>query len=59
MVGTEESKALMERITQEVWNEGRTDLIPELISDTLIDHIEMPGLEGNGQERYRSHVEIT
>jgi len=58
-VGTDESKALMERITQKIWNEGRIDLIPELISDALIDHIEMPGLEGKGQVRYRNHVEMT
>jgi predicted ester cyclase len=58
-MGTEESKALMWRITEEIWNQGRLDLIPELISDDLIDHIEAPGLEGKGQERYRSHVEMS
>jgi hypothetical protein len=54
-MGTEESKALMQRITEETWNEGRLDLIPELISDDLNDHIEMPVLEGTGQERYHDH----
>jgi predicted ester cyclase len=58
-MGTGESKALMERITKEIWNEGRIELIPDLISDALIDHIEMPGLEGMGQDRYRNHVEMT
>lgn len=32
-MGTEESKALMRRITEEIWNQGRLDLIPRLISD--------------------------
>jgi predicted ester cyclase len=58
-MGTEESKILMRRITQEIWNEGRLDLISELIGADLIDHIEMPGLEGKGQERYRNHVQMT
>jgi hypothetical protein len=29
---TEESKALMWRITDEIWNNGRLDLIDELIA---------------------------
>jgi predicted ester cyclase len=58
-MGTEESKALMRRITEEIWNQGRLDLVPELISDDLIDHVEVPGLEGTGRERYRNHVEMS
>jgi len=58
-MGTEESKALMRRITEEIWNQGRLDLVPELISEDLIDHMEVPGLGGKGQDRYRSHVEMT
>jgi predicted ester cyclase len=57
-MGTEQSKALMQRITEEIWNEGRLELIAELISDRLIDHIEVPGLEGTGQDRYRNHVQM-
>jgi predicted ester cyclase len=53
---TEESKALLRRITDEIWNNGRLDLIDELISDDLIDHIEVSGLEGTGPERYRGSV---
>jgi predicted ester cyclase len=49
----------MRRITEEIWNQGHIDLIPELISDELIDHIEVPGLEGTGQSRYRQHVEMS
>jgi len=53
---TEESKALLRRITDEIWNRGRLDLIDELISDDLVDHIEESGLEGTGPERYRASV---
>ena len=53
---TEESKALLRRITDEIWNNGRLDLIDELISDDLVDHIDESGLEGTGPERYRASV---
>jgi predicted ester cyclase len=53
---TEESKALLRRITDEIWNNGRLDLIDELISDDLLDHIDQSGLEGSGPERYRASV---
>jgi predicted ester cyclase len=46
----------MRRITAEIWDNGRTDLIDELIAEDLVDHIEMPGLEGTGRERYRASV---
>jgi predicted ester cyclase len=53
---TEESKRLLRRITDEIWNKRRLDLIDELIADDLVDHIEMPGIEGTGRERYRASV---
>jgi hypothetical protein len=37
---TEDSKALMWRITDEIWNNGRLDLI------------DVPGLVGSGRARY-------
>jgi hypothetical protein len=49
---TEDSKALMWRITEEIWNNGRLELIDELIAEDLIDHVELPGLEGSGRARY-------
>jgi predicted ester cyclase len=55
---TEDSKALMWRITNEIWNEGRLELIDELIAEDLVDHVEMPGLEGSGRARYRASVEL-
>jgi predicted ester cyclase len=52
---TEESKALLRRITDEIWNDGRLDLVDELISDDFVDHIEFP-VEGTGRARYRATV---
>ena len=52
----EESKGLLRRITDEIWNKRRLDLIDELIADDFVDHIEMPGIEGSGRERYRASV---
>jgi steroid delta-isomerase-like uncharacterized protein len=51
-----ESRALMVRITAEIWDQGRVDLVDELIAVDLVDHIEQAGLEGTGRERYRSSV---
>ena len=59
MGATEESKAPMWRITNEIWNNGRLDLIDELIAEDLVDHIELAGLEGSGRARYRASVELT
>lgn len=38
---------------------GSLDLVAELISDDLIDHIVQPGLDGKGQARNRNHVAMT
>ncbi len=54
---TEESKALVRRITEEIWTKGRLELIDELIGDDFVDHVDIPGLEGVGRERYRASVE--
>ncbi len=56
---TEASKALMWRITEEIWNDGRLELIEELIAENLIDHVELPGLSGTGRARYRASIEMT
>lgn len=53
---TEESKALLRRITEEIWSNGRLELIDELISEDIVDHIEMPGAEGTGREHCHSTV---
>ena len=50
---SEQSRELMRRITKEIWDDGRLDLIDEYIAEDLIDHIEDPTLQGKGRERYR------
>lgn len=55
---TERSRALMFRITREIWDEGHIDLVDELIAEDLIDHVDLPGLEGAGRDRYRASVEM-
>jgi predicted ester cyclase len=55
---TEDSKALMWRITDEIWNNGRLDLIDELIAEDLVDHVDLAGLEGSGRARYRASIEM-
>jgi predicted ester cyclase len=59
MGATEDSKALMWRITEQIWNKGRLELIDELIAEDLVDHVELQGLEGTGRARYRASVEMT
>jgi predicted ester cyclase len=55
---TEDSKALMWRITEEIWNNDRLELIDELIAEDLVDHVDLAGLEGSGRARYRASVEM-
>jgi len=55
---SEPSRELMRRLTAEVWDEGRLDVIDELIAEDLVDHIEVPGLEGSGRERYRANAQM-
>jgi predicted ester cyclase len=47
---------LLRLVTEEIWNRRRYELVDELISDDLIDHIAMPGLEGTGRARYLASV---
>jgi predicted ester cyclase len=50
----------MWRITEEIWNQNDLDLIDELIAEDLVDHVDLPGLEGGtGRTRYRASVELT
>jgi predicted ester cyclase len=55
---TEESKALLRRITDEIWTGGRLELVDDLVADDFVDHIEMPGLDGTGRDRYRASVRM-
>ena len=40
---------LMSAITEEIWNRRRLELVDELISEDLVDHVDIPGLEGTGR----------
>ena len=55
---TAANKVLMRRITDEIWNHGKLDLIDELIGHDFVDHVRIEGLEGTGRERYRRSVEM-
>ncbi len=52
------NKALMRRITEEIGNQGKVDLIDVLIAHDFLDHIRIEGLEGTGREHYRRTVEM-
>jgi hypothetical protein len=45
-------------ITTEIWCIRRYDLIDELISEDLIDHVDVSGLEGTGRSRYVASARI-
>ena len=49
----------MRQITEGIWNQGRLELVGDLISEDFVDHVDAPGQEGTGPARYRSHVETT
>jgi steroid delta-isomerase-like uncharacterized protein len=49
---------LMRRITDEIWNQGKLDLIDVLIAHDFVDHIRIDGVEGTGREHYRRSVEM-
>ncbi len=53
-----ESEALLRRITEEIWNDRRLDLVDELVAADLVDHVDVPGLEGSGRARYLASVEM-
>jgi len=48
----------MSAITEEIWNRRRLELVDELISEDLVDHVDIPGLEGTGRARYLASVEL-
>ena len=35
---TASAKAVVERLTEEVWNGGDLDVIDELVAETFVDH---------------------
>ncbi len=55
---SEASKALMWRITEEIWNQNHPELIEEFIAEDLVDHLELPGVDATGRSRYRASFEL-
>jgi predicted ester cyclase len=51
-----EPAALLQLITVGIWCQRRYELVDELIAEDIIDHVEMPGLEGTGRARYLASV---
>jgi predicted ester cyclase len=45
-------------ITTEIWCNRRYDLIDELISENLVDHVDAQGLEGTGRARYLASAHV-
>ena len=53
------AEALLRRITDEIWNRRRIELVDELIAEDFVDHVDMPGLPPGGRARYRASVAAT
>lgn len=53
----ESAEALLRRITDEIWNLRRIELVDELVAEDFVDHVDMPGLPAGGRARYRASVE--
>jgi predicted ester cyclase len=52
-----QSEALLRRITEEIWNGRRVELVDELI-EGFVDHVDLPGLEGGGRDRYLASLRM-
>ena len=53
-----QSEALLRRITEEIWNHRQVHLVDELIAEDLVDHIDLPGIEGSGRARYLASLQL-
>ncbi len=51
------NEAILRRITEEIWNQRRLDLIDELIAADFVDHVEVPVGPDGGRARYRASVD--
>jgi steroid delta-isomerase-like uncharacterized protein len=52
---TASAKAVVERLTEDVWNRGELDAIDELVAEDFIDHWALPG-ERDGRRGLRELV---
>src|SRR5262249_32956059 len=51
-------ETLLRRITEEIWNDRRVELVDELIAEDLVDHVDLPGIDGTGRSRYRASLAL-
>jgi predicted ester cyclase len=58
MTAPKDPAGLLRYVTEEVWNKGRLELVDELVAESFVDHVDVPGLEGGGPARYRRSVEM-
>jgi predicted ester cyclase len=52
-------ESLLRLITSDIWCNRRYEHVDELIAEDLVDHVEIPGLEGTGRARYLASVRLT
>ena len=55
----ESPAVLMRRVTEEIWNNRRVDLVDELVAPSFVDHVDLPVEPTEGRERYRASVVST
>ncbi len=56
MLMSEANKAIMLRFYDEIFNEGKVELIDEIVAGDAIEHEKIPGLDGSGPEVMRMMV---
>ena len=55
-MSTEQNKALLRRLYEELFNRGNLNVVDELIAPDAVEHEEAPGLEGTAQELAKQFV---
>jgi len=56
-VSEQENKAVVKKLTEQVFNQGELALVPELLSEGFVDHAAMPGAPP-GIEGYQGFVTV-
>jgi len=52
----EDNKAVLHRVYDEIINQGNFDVIPELVSEDVVEHEQFPGLPTTGHEAVRAAI---
>lgn len=56
-MSTDENKAIVRRISLEAFNQGRPEVLDEVVSEEVVDHSPPPGLPP-GREGYKQFIPI-